>query len=302
MLSAANSSRYRRFAWRGDSPQREIRGSAWLYWFSSVLLKSDGAGMPKQSEQYLVNSANPSRNALFIVGGLIVLVFFLTGLCVMLTIRYADGSNQTVLVALLVLLPLGGLCAAVWFIHRRSRSLLIERAANEIKWEIVTPESQRLKLNAEVRRLAALLKIEGGELADLRGAYILAEDLALRKIEQEKQLPLRRHVRLGAAEFDAVFTSLQALTFVEVMFMVTPYVQQARIDAILQKIDDARGELTASGITSSCRLLLTLVTQLDHAGQDKLRGTLVGKFSATPVDVDIRMMDFEDLQRIFTED
>ena len=46
--------------------------------------------------------------------------------------------------------------------------------------------------------------------------------------------------------------------------------------------------------------MFALVTQLDQTGEAKLRSILGDKFSETPVDVDIRLFDFEELQRIFT--
>jgi hypothetical protein len=48
--------------------------------------------------------------------------------------------------------------------------------------------------------------------------------------------------------------------------------------------------------------LLVLVTQLDEEGEAKLRSKLVSKFSSTPVDVDIRLLDFQTLQKIYAED
>jgi hypothetical protein len=49
---------------------------------------------------------------------------------------------------------------------------------------------------------------------------------------------------------------------------------------------------------------MVLVTQLDQVGEAKLRAAVVKKFTpdTTPVDVDIRLLDFESLQKIYTID
>jgi hypothetical protein len=46
--------------------------------------------------------------------------------------------------------------------------------------------------------------------------------------------------------------------------------------------------------------MVLLVTQMSATDVGKLRGTLSAKrFSSTPVDIDIRLMDFQGLQRIY---
>ena len=48
------------------------------------------------------------------------------------------------------------------------------------------------------------------------------------------------------------------------------------------------------------RLMVIVVTQMPEADVPKLRATLSTKrFSSTPVDIDIRLMDFEGLQRVY---
>ena len=46
--------------------------------------------------------------------------------------------------------------------------------------------------------------MEREQLGDLQSAYIVAEDLALRQIQQEENIPLMRHVSVGGVPFDAV--------------------------------------------------------------------------------------------------
>ena len=51
------------------------------------------------------------------------------------------------------------------------------------------------------------------------------------------------------------------------------------------------------------RLMLVIVTQLTPEDEDALRSVLKTKrFSETPVDIDVRLLDFEALQRIYVTD
>jgi hypothetical protein len=56
-------------------------------------------------------------------------------------------------------------------------------------------------------------------------------------------------------------------------------------------------------IAMNVRLMVILVTQLTFEDEQRLRKSLGTKrFAGTPVDVDIRLLDFEALQRIYVTD
>ena len=56
-------------------------------------------------------------------------------------------------------------------------------------------------------------------------------------------------------------------------------------------------------VAMNARLMVVLVTQLNFEDEDGLRKSLDTKrFPGTPVDVDIRLLDFEALQRIYVTD
>jgi phosphate/sulfate permease len=249
-----------------------------------------------------LNTSNPTRNFLTVVVVLVVFVLFLIGLSVAAALKYFEASQQTAIVVVIVLLPFAGLILATGFIYRHSQRLFALSKYENLILELMSPESQRRKLNGQVEDLATAMDISDEQLGDLRAAYILAEDLALRQIEQEKKQPLRRHVKVGDAEFDAVFISRDVLTFVEVTFLVTPHVSQEKIDAIFRKINTVQRNYQHIRKNSKFRLLLAVVTQMDASAEDELRSTLVEKFAETPVDVDIRFFDFENLQQTFTEE
>jgi len=162
------------------------------------------------------------------------------------------------------------------------------------------PLAQRRKLTNEVKELSAILEVPADQMTDLLSAYVVAEDLALRQIQQEEKVPLMRHIAIGNAEFDAVLVKEENITCIEVMFLVTPKLSQEKVNFVVKKTETAKQIFSKIRPESKIKLLLVLVTQLDKPDEAQLR-SLIGKkmFPDTPVDVDIRLRDFEELQKIY---
>jgi hypothetical protein len=172
-----------------------------------------------------------------------------------------------------------------------------------IRWDAAMPEIQRQNVNVEVRELARLLGVGEEGLADLLSAYIVAEDLALRQVQQEENLPLMRHVSIGGTPFDAIMVEHDLITCIEISFLVIPDVRQEKIESMLKKITTAKKNLVEQRSRLRLRLMLVLVTQLSEAEEERLRGMLVTRrFSDTPVDIDIRLLDFEMLQKVYVSE
>ena len=172
-----------------------------------------------------------------------------------------------------------------------------------IRWDAAMPELQRQNVNIEVRELARLLNVGNDQLADLLSAYIVAEDLALRQIQQEENLPLMRHVQIGKTPFDAILVDHDLITCIEVSFLVVSDVRQEKIEAIMKKITLAKKNLAEMKSRLRLRLMLVLVTQLTPDEEEHLRGMLITRrFSDTPVDIDIRLLDFEMLQKVYVSE
>jgi len=165
------------------------------------------------------------------------------------------------------------------------------------------PEVQRQNLNLEVLELSRILETGTEQLSDLQSAYIVAEDLALRQIQQEEKIPLLRHVSVCGAPFNAVMVKDDILVCGEVSFLISPDLRQDRIDSMLRKIDQVKKGLELAKIEMRPKLMMILITQLNPEDETRLRAGL-GKrrFSSTPVDIDIRLLDFEALQRIYVTD
>src|SRR6476620_10241257 len=131
-----------------------------------------------------------------------------------------------------------------------------------IDWNAAMPEIQRQNVNLEVRELARVLGMGEEQLPDLLSAYIVAEDLALRQIQQEENLPLMRHVAIGRVPFDGILVDQDLITCIEVAFLVAPDVRQDRIEAMLKKVAQAKKDLAEMKSRLRLRLMLVLVTQL----------------------------------------
>ena len=192
---------------------------------------------------------------------------------------------------------------AVFINLGRNRRLAGAEDRRYVSWDSASPEIQRQNVIVEVRELARLLGVAGDQMTDLLSAYIVAEDLALRQIQQEESLPLLRHVSIGKTPFEAILIEQDTITCIEVSFLVAPNVRQDKIESMLRKITLAKKNLTEMKVRLRLKLMLVLVTQLSMDDEEQLRGMLITRrFSQTPVDIDIRLLDFETLQKVYVSD
>lgn len=258
--------------------------------------------MAKRNERSLPNYFSPAKNHLIPITILVVAACLSVGLAIAFGSQHLENIQKWVLICFLMLFALLGLFVPTWLILRHSRKLSVGQKDDSIYWQTMLPESQRRKLNAEVKELGAIMNIPPQQLGDLRSAYIVAEDLALRQLEQETKNTMIRHVSIEGAEFDGIMVNNDIITCIETTFLVTPHVSQEKINTTLKKIEFTAKKMNEIRPGSKLRLLLALVTQLDQEAEAKLRSTLISKFSTTPVDVDIRLLDFEGLQKIFVSE
>ena len=232
----------------------------------------------------------------------------LAGISVVVGIFLAAGLVMAIFLRVWIFvgvfgLSLIGLCIYSLVAIRTTRKLAAAQEQSRIDWQSALPEVQRESLNIEVVELSRILEVSSEQISDLQSAYIVAEDLALRQIQQEEQVPLLRHVSVGGVPFDAILAKQDIIICAEVSFLVGPDLRQERIDSMLRKISRVAVVLDEMGVAMKLRLMIVLVTQLNFEDEERLRKTLTSKrFSGTPVDVDIRLLDFEALQRIYVTD
>jgi plasmid maintenance system antidote protein VapI len=258
--------------------------------------------MPPVKERALSNFFSPSQNHLILIVGLIALACLTSGMALVLASASLDAAQRWLLLMFLILFPVFGLTISLWLILRHHRKLTVSAADEDIRWQLTGPDEQRKNLNAEVIELAAALGLPKQQIGDLRSAYIVAEDLALRQVEHEAKTPLMRHINIGDAGFDGLLVDHDVVTCIDVTFLVKPDITQEKISSVLSKTEYAVKKSQELRPGTKLKLLLAVVTQLSREEEDMMRSLLIEKFAMTPVDVDIRLMDFEELQRVFSAD
>ncbi len=237
----------------------------------------------------------------------LLVIALVATVCLSLALVLAYGSKDLssgilwFIALFLVVFALFGTATVVWLLTRYSAKLAIADGDGSMEWKVTPPEKQKRRLNDEVRELCKILDFGADHQADLRAAYIVAEDLAMRRIQNECGSPLMRKVSIGNADFDAVLIDKDVVICIAVTFLVRPEIPREKINRFLREAAAAKNALSDIREGSRVRLLLLLVTQLDRSEESRLRASITEHFKSTPVDVDIRWMDFQGLQKLYSE-
>ena len=252
--------------------------------------------MPIKDDNPLARFERRKTNYPLIICGVLLFAILIAGAVV--SVRAQDMTAAGIFVA----------AAAVFVVVMlldisKTRKLAAIDDRRYIRWDAAMPEIQRQNVNLEVRELARLLGVGNDQLADLLSAYIVAEDLALRQIQQEENRPMMRHVQIGRTPFDAVLIDEDLITCVETSFLVVPDIRQDKVESMIKKVTQAKKNLAEMKSRLRLRLMLVLVTQLTPDEEERLRAALITRsFTDTPVDIDIRMLDFEMLQKVYVSE
>ena len=242
---------------------------------------------------------NPSRNYLTLITALIIFVCLSVAVGFGLSSATLNITQRWLFITFLMLFPVFGLLLSIWLVLRHFRKLSVNEKDDEIPWQIMSPERQQRKLNNEVFELAGLLGIGEHQLSDLRSAYIVAEDLALRSIEQETDIFLKRHISLEKTDFDAILIDEEVIKCIDVTFAIVPTISQEKLNLMMRKCDTFKRILGKIRPHTKVVLMLVIVTQLEPRAVTKLRASVREQFTNPPVDVEITWFDFEDLQKTF---
>lgn len=193
-----------------------------------------------------------------------------------------------------------GFAALTYYAVREHRAALGRNATGWIEWGSELPESQRQNISIGVSAISRALREVAGSLSDLQSAFIVAEDLALRQLQEDEGVPVMRHVTILSMPFDVAFAKGDVLVCGEVSYLVSPELDQERLVAMLKKIAAVKKSLDAMDIGMTVRQMFVIVTQMPDVDVTRLRNSLgTARFSSTPVDVDIRIMDVVELYRKF---
>ncbi len=258
--------------------------------------------MSKQKNPTLTDFGRQMSNQTVVTINLVALVFLVLVLFLTFATEGFGASASRVLSIVLVLLAIFGVIISTTLILRKTRNSAIEKGNKAVDWTISLPAQQKTKLNREVGEIAATMDIPADQYSDLLLAYIVAEDLSLRQIQQEAAQPLIRHARIGETEFDAILLTNNLITCIEVTFLVAPDLSAKKISRIKDKMTIAKKVVGKQFPNSNLKLLAVIVTQLDAMGEAKLRSVLTkDRFAAIPVNYfEISFYSFEELQKIYT--
>lgn len=236
---------------------------------------------------------------------LIIIACAAVGSILVFASKNFSDVQRWVLIGFVIAFPVFGILVALfgsafseWLTMREVRKISMTNSRRNTAWDILPPDEQKRKLVAEVTNLADMMNIPDAQISDLLSAYIVAEDLALREIQYEEKIPLMRHVSIGGCDYEAILYNEEKLICMDVSFLVTPEMKQEKINDVLKRVGQTKVILSKLRPELKVELLLVLVTQLDKEEETKLRKSLgKDRFPNTPVSVDIRLKDFEKLQK-----
>ena len=232
-----------------------------------------------------INKPSPSY-PLMIVGGFVFLC-----LVTVIVLAVRDGAWSTMVISAFAL------AGALAYLYFRSMSKPVG-LEHRLEWRPALIGVQKQNLALEVEGIAAALQSDPAQTTELFSAYVVAEDLALREIQQLHGSPMIRHLQVGGTPFDALIIKPDELVCVEVSFVVTSDLRQERVDSMLKKMGTVRRFLNSQKLDVGLHLLIVVVTQLTPEEVETLRSRLTDKrFPDSPVNIDIHFFDFESLQR-----
>jgi hypothetical protein len=249
--------------------------------------------MEKELDRNFATFAKPSSSAPLGIGLAVVSALLVCGMVIA-----AVSAHWLLFAIFLFAAAAAGVTA--YFALTEIRRVSAAEDNPSFDWGAAIPEVQKQNLNVEVFELAKILEVESEQMSDLQSAYLVAEDLALRQIQQEEGIPLMRHVTLCKAPFDAVYVKDGIAVCVDVSFMVAPEIRKEKIDVMMRKAARVREGFAKLGTKTGVRLMVVLITQLTPEDEQILRKALnTDTFAGTPVDIDLRLLDFEMLQRLY---
>ncbi len=183
------------------------------------------------------------------------------------------------------------------FFGRKSETTTLD---GTFAWSLIAPEQQNRKLNLAVSAILETLRLSENERDQIRQAYVVAEDLALRQIEFEYGLPFFRHRMIEGVPFDAVAIVNQNVLCAEVVFLAKPEISIEQFGIVFKKAVYVNQRVGALRANSKALLLLVLVTQFSRGDEEKFQKTLRKYLHENArIEIDARLFNFDYLQHTF---
>lgn len=230
----------------------------------------------------------------------ILVAAVVAGVVALLVFGRLSEIERWFLIAFVAVFPVVGLAISWILISSYYRRAVFALSDKKFSWHLMSPEQQRNKLNLEVMMISTAMQMSETERGELLAAYVVAEDLALRRVELDNKLPLMRHVVLEGVPFEGVAIKDGLVYCVEMTFLVEPNLPPERLNAWFEKIENAARKLQKAQPEAKIKLLLAIVTQLSREDETRLKSNIKKHLAQSPVDLDLTFMDFADLQTTFT--
>ena len=271
--------------------------------------------MLEEKELGHAKSLMKRSNQLIIIAVLIGLIYIAAGIVLAFANQAFDGYQKWPLIIFMAVFPLFAIAMFAWLVSKHHTKLYTATPTiAEMSLNTLTPDQQRRKLNSEVSLIISSNGIansdgkkkitsDGMQRNEIRAAFIVAEDLALRQLELEYGDAFMRHAALEGVPFDGVWINTDKIAGIEVKFLDVPQLSQEAVDTLLDKAEYAAARLRRTRPDADFSFVLTLVTQLGAEEQTKLRMGLENKFALTPVKkIELKVYDFDNLLNTFTAD
>jgi hypothetical protein len=205
------------------------------------------------------------------------------------------------------LFPLFALGFLAWFI---ARPPAVVAEAKPLLKE-VTPlsvQEQRAKFDKELAAFAQEAIAGTGyqpdeaTLQEMTTTYLVAGDLALRRLELEHPGGLRRNVAVADTPFDAAFAEGDRLFAVEVKLAPTGDLRPEILGSVLERAEQTARRLRRAAPDKKFTLVLLLVASLPPPELKALREKMLGRLGAAPVELDLIIYDYNELFRLFARE
>jgi hypothetical protein len=260
--------------------------------------------MMEESSQLPRTAGKLARNPLGVIALFILLIYAIAAL--LLGVRGAEGTpeERLPLIWFLVPFPVLVLFVFAWLVSRHHAKLYAPADFRDdaVFLRILSPEQQREKLDVELQFLGEQEALKQQHPADRpdryepisRAEYLLVEDLALRAIEAELGVPLKRHVFVadpfvGRVEFDAVADTGDRVIFIEVKYLNHPKVRLDVISRFVERLNLLpKGRL---GTRNAAILAFVTKVPLDADPAPRVKDMV----AASSVPVEIRILDYRKL-------
>lgn len=137
---------------------------------------------------------------------------------------------------------------------------------------------------------------------DIRGRYLLAEELVLNKLSKELGQSVRRDVRFSTPSrnfiFDGVVMNDDKVTAIEVKYFRSARAISPRFREVFHGILDAAERLPDS-VRNHFKLVLAVATDAPGSDHDELVKRLHSLIGITPFPVEVRVFSLEELEKEF---